>query len=185
MLLLFSMETPVIPLTEEQKTQYFHRSFSAVDGLWFMKAEDRYDFDTALALDGEVWKVLPKIQARMMKKMGNLSEGIDALKNALETKLALEGHVFTIQPREDGHGFTVLITECPWNNLMVKSGRHHLAEKVGRTICRVEYPAWAAEYGGSVSFVMERLLCGGSDTCVMSFAPDGDTTDGNDDEISE
>ena len=34
-------------LTEEQKAEYFRRSYTAVDGLWFMKVEERLGFDEA------------------------------------------------------------------------------------------------------------------------------------------
>lgn len=51
-------------LTEMDKTEYFRRSYRAVDGLWFMMIEKKHGFDEALELDEAVWRVLPKIQAR-------------------------------------------------------------------------------------------------------------------------
>ena len=57
-------------LRKEQVIEYFHRSFKTVDGLWFAKVGDSYGFEVALRTDEEVWKVLPKIQARMLKAMG-------------------------------------------------------------------------------------------------------------------
>jgi hypothetical protein len=54
-------------LSSQQVAEYFNRSYKAVDGLWFMKVEEKYEFDVALELDNEVWKVMPKIQARMIK----------------------------------------------------------------------------------------------------------------------
>jgi len=43
-------------LSDEQKTEYFRRSYTAVDGLWFMKVEERHGFEEALRLDEAVWK---------------------------------------------------------------------------------------------------------------------------------
>ena len=60
-------------LTEEQKTEYFRRSYTAADGLWFMMVEERLGFEQALQIDEAVWKVLPKIQARTMKGMMHLA----------------------------------------------------------------------------------------------------------------
>jgi len=54
----------MLKLTDKQIVEYFKRSYTAVDGLWFMKVEEIYGFDTALDIDEEVWKVMPKIQAR-------------------------------------------------------------------------------------------------------------------------
>ena len=46
---------------------YLLRSCAAVNGLWFMKVEEKYGFDAALDLDAAVWAVMPKIQARQLK----------------------------------------------------------------------------------------------------------------------
>ena len=52
----------MVKLSSKQVADYFNRSYKAVDGLWFLKVEEKYGFDTALELDNEVWKILPKIQ---------------------------------------------------------------------------------------------------------------------------
>jgi hypothetical protein len=41
-------------LTDQQICDYSHRSYKAVDGLWFMKAEEKYGFNAALDIDKEV-----------------------------------------------------------------------------------------------------------------------------------
>jgi hypothetical protein len=46
-------------LDEKQISELWHRSYTAVDGLWFMKVEERYGFEAALDLDDEVWKGQP------------------------------------------------------------------------------------------------------------------------------
>jgi hypothetical protein len=60
----------MIQLTPEQIAEYYHRSYTVVDGLWFMKIEEKYGFDAALDIDKEVWKVFPKMQARLLKSLG-------------------------------------------------------------------------------------------------------------------
>ncbi|MCJ7722279.1 DUF6125 family protein, partial [Candidatus Bathyarchaeota archaeon] len=54
-------------MSSQQVADFFNRSYKAVDGLWFMKVEEKYGFDAALELDNEVWKVMAKIQARKIK----------------------------------------------------------------------------------------------------------------------
>jgi hypothetical protein len=109
----------MLELTDKQIGEYFKRSYTAVDGLWFMKVEEEYGFDTALDLDDEVWKVMPKIQARKLKSMGNLEGGLDALRECLLTKLTLDGFEFTTEKAEDGNTLKIILTECPWN---IRSG---------------------------------------------------------------
>lgn len=153
-------------LTDTQREEYFHRSYTAVDGLWFMKAEEKYGFEAALELDEAVWMVLPKIQARMIKAMMNLESGIEGLEEAVKARLALEGFQFETAKAEDS--FAVAISRCPWHDLMMKSGRENLSEIVSDLICRVENSVWASEFGGA-RFERVKRICQGSERCLLRF----------------
>ena len=155
-------------LTNKQIIEYFHRSYKAADGLWFMKAEEKLGFNAALELDKEVWKVMPKIQARMIKSMLGEGDGETALLESLKAKLSLEGFKFKVEKREDG--FRIQISDCPWHNLMVKSGREKLSEQVGTAICNVEYPVWASEFSENVRFTLVTQKCKGAECCALEFA---------------
>jgi hypothetical protein len=154
-------------LSDKQVAEYFHRSYAAVDGLWFMKVEEKHDFDTALQMDKEVWKVMPKIQARMIKFMLKIDMGEAALRESLETKLALEGFKFKVEQGENG--FRIRVSDCPWHNLIVKSGREKFAEKVGTAICGVEYSVWVSEFDENMQFRLNAQKCKGAETCVLEF----------------
>lgn len=165
-------------LTEEQKTEYFRRSYTAVDGLWFMKVEEWLGFEEALRLDEAVWKVLPKIQARALKGMMHLQGGLADLEQALSARLALEGFEYEMQPREGG--FAVIVKRCPWHDIMIKSGRGNLSERVSDLICRVENSVWASEFsqgkgeakegeGREIGFEREERICRGAQRCVLRF----------------
>ncbi|VVB65080.1 L-2-amino-thiazoline-4-carboxylic acid hydrolase [uncultured archaeon] len=153
-------------LTDKQIAAYFHRSYAAADGLWFMKVEEKYGFDTALEIDDQVWKVLPKIQARMLKSMLLLDEGLEGLCEGIETRLALEG--FEFEAEKDNDGLKVFIKRCPWHELMVKSGRENLSEKVSSLICREENSVWASEFG-DINFELDEQICRGSKRCMLRF----------------
>ncbi len=152
-------------LTDKQVVEYFRRSYTAVDGLWFMKVEEKYGFNAALQLDEAVWRVLPKIQARAMKSMG-LENGLDGLYEGITTRLALEG--FEFEAEKDVEGFLVMIERCPWHDLMVKSGRENLSETVSNIICDVENSTWANEFGVA-KFDREARICNGSERCILHF----------------
>jgi len=166
-------------LTDEQKTEYFRRSYTAVDGLWFMKIEERFGFDLALTIDEAVWSILPKIQARTLKGMMNLNNGIEDLMKALSTRFSLEGYEFKMQRKDDG--IEVEVIRCPWHQIMLKSGRGDLSEKVSNVICRVENETWAREFSlykeeevesrncERISFERESRLCRGEGRCSLRF----------------
>ena len=154
-------------LTGEQKTAFFQRSYTAADGLWFMKVEEKHGFEEALATDNEVWKVVPKIQARMLKNFLGRRSGIRSLRECLRAKLHLEGFAFSM--RTTGDGFSAVITRCPWYDAMVSSGRRHLAERVHDLICATEYSVWATEFGPTIRFSRTARLCAGDPRCVLTF----------------
>ncbi len=143
-----------LQLSEDQKAEYFHRSYTAVDGLWFMKVEEAMGFDQALKLDEAVWRVLPKIQARTLKSMLNLKDGLPDLNAALSVRLAMEGFSFEMQDLDNG--FAVIVKKCPWHDIMVRSGRKSLSERVSDLICRVENSTWASEFD-AVAKMMRRM----------------------------
>lgn len=159
----------MIKLTQEQKSQYFHRSYTAVDGLWFIKAEERYGFDTAMELDDAVWQVMPKIQARWLKSVAGAGEGIGPLLECFTTKLNLDGHVFSVNRDEVIKEYQIIVRQCPWLQLMKKSDREHLAGKLGERICVTECLTWASEFGKNIQFSIEGMLCGGDSQCILSF----------------
>lgn len=155
-------------LNDRQVADFFRRSYTAVDGLWFMKAEAAYGFDSALDLDDEVWKVFPKVQARMLKEAAGMSSGLEALRECFTTKLSIEGFRFDVQSMP--HRFTVSISHCPWHDAMVRSGRQDLSGRVGTRICGTEYSVWAAEFGPGVRFDRKSEICTGSERCVLEFS---------------
>jgi hypothetical protein len=151
----------------QQTSEYFRRCYQAVDGLWFMKVEEKIGFDSALDIDHEVWKVMPKIQARMIKSMLKLNNGVDALFRGLTTKLGLEG--FKFKAEKNRNGFRITITDCPWHNLMIKSGREKLSGIVGSTVCGTEYQVWVSEFGEAMNFKLESQKCKESKYCILDF----------------
>lgn len=153
-------------LTDRQIAEYFRRCYTSADGLWFMKVEERYGFEAALQMDEAVWKVLPKIQARAIKAMSNLENGMEGLYEGITTRLSLEG--FDFQAEMGAEGFKVIIKRCPWHEMMVKSGREHISGTVSNLICDIENSVWASEFG-DITFSHEAQICNGSKGCVLCF----------------
>ncbi len=160
----------MVELSDRQIAEFWHRNYVSVDGLWFMKAEEKHGFDAALDIDDEVWKVLPKIQARMLKSMVGVDKGIDALFECLTIKLSLEGFTFMAERAGDGRGFNIVLSKCPWHDALVKSGREGLSGKVGTLICNTENSVWASEFGDDILFELGNQICKGSASCILKFS---------------
>ena len=135
------------------------------------RVEERLGFEEALQIDEAVWRILPKIQARALKAMMNLPSGLAGLEQALSARLALEGFEFDIM-RQEG-AVEVAVRACPWHQIMIKSGRAALSERVSEVICRVENETWAREYseqdGEKIDFERRARLCRGDDVCRLRF----------------
>ena len=156
-------------LTADQIEEYLHRSYTRADGLWFVLAEERFGFDAALGLDEAVWKVLPKIQARLLQQQLKLSRDLAGLTAALQAKLALDRYRFTAKPTATG--LQIALSGCPWHELMIHSGRQHLSDRVGGVICGAELPAFAREFDCSCVTPREQRLCRNGAHCVFGFYP--------------
>ena len=159
----------MIEISDKRIAEFYRRSFTAADGLWFMKIEEKYGFDKALEIDNEVWKVMPKIQARMLKSMGELETGMEALYECFTTRLSLDGFSFNTELK-NGDGFKIIVYKCPWHDLLVKSGRGNLSEKIGDRICHTEYSVWASEFSDNISYELQGQICKGAAFCTLQFS---------------
>jgi hypothetical protein len=154
-------------MSPEETREYLLRSYTAVDGLWFVKAEERFGFDAALDLDVEVWKVMAKIQARQIRAFTGAGTGLSGLRQCYGEKLSIDG--FACSVRDNPDGFEIHVSSCPWYEKMVRSNRTHLAARVGNRICPVEYGGWAEEFGCAFGFGDGLKLCEGGTGCVLKF----------------
>ena len=155
-------------LTPEQIARYHHHSYAAVDGLWFLKVEEKYGFEAALDIDIEVWKVMPKIQLRMLKGMLGFENGMEALSQCVDAKLLLERFIFKNEKTENG--FSVTVEKCPWHETIVRSGRGALLERILTRIFHTEFPAFIAEIDRSIHFELKSQICAGAEVCVLQFS---------------
>src|SRR5665811_2005438 len=133
-------------LNSNQVKEYLQNSYAKADGLWFLKIEERFGFEKALEIDLEVWKVMPKIQARYLKSVPvikEIADGFDMFFECLKIKMKLDNFITkTTRSKqkksanhssdlEENNVITVTVNNCPWHNLMIKSGRENLSEKIG------------------------------------------------------
>lgn len=154
--------------TAQQIADLLRRSYMAVDGLWFVMAEQRFGFEAALALDEEVWKVMPKIQARKARQvLGIEGSSLSDLAECLGLKMASEGHDFEVELGEDR--LEIRLTHCTWRDVFERAQRLHIAKDIARNICLNEGAGWAAEFGCQFEFDLDQSLCAGGCGCRFVF----------------
>ncbi len=157
--------------TDSQIADFLRRSYFVVDGLWFVKIEERHGFDEAMALDEEVWDVMSKIQARKARALLRIEgDSVEDLARAFQLKLAGEGHEYEIKVSQAEAVLTVRV--CPWYEILKSSGRTRIAEVIADRICKREFGGWAKEFGPGIEVAFEERLCvesDGCDTCRIVF----------------
>jgi hypothetical protein len=151
---------------------YLRKCFVSVDGLWFMKVEQGSDFEKALELDIEVWKVLPKIEARTIQELLCLGNGMDALRQALEFKLSAEDSRFELSPLGQD-GFTLEVRDCSWVAYIKKANREQFLERISESICSLEFGNFALEFGSDISVEHDRSSCRSKGGCRFHFQESG------------
>jgi hypothetical protein len=154
-------------LSNDQTIEFLRRSYTAIDGLWFVKIEEKYGFEAALEIDREVWKVFPKVQARALKSLTGLSRGLDALLVCFTTRLAVENFSFRVLKSVDC--VRVTIEKCPWHELMLKSARQDLSGRIGKVVCQTECETWVGEFGEDIIFETGERICTGDKNCLFCF----------------
>jgi hypothetical protein len=139
--------------------EYLRKSYFSVDGLWFVLLEEEYSFQKALELDKKVWKILPKIQARLVKKALNVAgASLMVLSELLKVKLEAEGYNYQISfPTQ--HHFELKIDSCPWLNVLYEANRQSLAPEISKHICQEEFKVWAAEADARIAIDFSKKLC--------------------------
>ena len=155
-------------LDSKNVAHFFNRSYKTIDGLWFLKVEEKYGFETALEIDKEVWKIMPKIQARTIRSISKLGNDWESFEKSIMAKLTWEG--FRFEVKKNPKGIKIEISECPWHNLMLKSGRERFSEKVGTAICNIEYSKWASEFEGNIKFSLKTQKCKNEEHCILNFS---------------
>lgn len=158
------------------------RSYFAVDGLWFVMLEEDGGLEHALQIDERVWRVMPKIQARKARELMHAEDHTPgALARCLALKLAAEGHRYDVDFKNPD-GAEIVISKCPWREILEGSGREHLGPDIADRICATEIAAWAEEFspedGPPIVAEMAEAICNGGECCRYVFrVSDDDTTE--------
>ena len=151
---------------DEALIEYLRRSYTATDGLWFMIVEQAHDFEHALALDEQVWQIMPKLQARKAREVLDISgNSLDDLIACFTLKLQADGHQFEIEQANDQVQF--IITNCKWCELLRKSGREHLEQRISSVIWPAELRGWCSEFGDEFEFEYIAEVCLGEEYRIL------------------
>jgi hypothetical protein len=159
-----------MPVFDERAViEYLRRSYIAVDGLWFVKAEELLSSEEAMILDEQVWQIMPKIQARKAKELLKIEGGsLRDLALALWLKFAAEGYEHRVAERTP-HILRIHVHVCPWLEVLKKAGRMSTAADVCDRICAREGVIWAREFSPDIEFRLESKLSEGAPVCNLLF----------------
>jgi hypothetical protein len=145
---------------DAQIADFLRRSYFAVDGLWFVKAEERFGFEEAMALDEAVWSIMSKIQARKARELLAVTgNSVANLARAFSLKLTAERYHYETRTDADANAVQFAISMCPWYEILKSSNRTHIAEIIADRICKREFAGWTREFGQDIEIEFQGRLC--------------------------
>ena len=111
-------------IPKEKLVEVLSRSFTTIDGLWFLAIEQKYGFNTALEVDEEVWQRFGSIQAkRMVKNFATKEESpIQTLIRALQVDPFLLIYLPQVPVLTDTKAI-FRCTDCPPQKARVRDGK--------------------------------------------------------------
>ncbi|MDI6827645.1 MAG: DUF6125 family protein [Armatimonadota bacterium] len=154
---------------EKAIIELLRKSYFAADGLWFLAVENAYSYDEALRLDKEVWRILPKIQARKARELLGIKDGsLSDLALALGLRFSAEGCDHRIIEQTQ-NVLRIEMHSCPWLDALQRSDRMALAKEICERICVLDYKTWAAQFSSSINFSLGRTMSTGAPSCELVF----------------
>ncbi len=157
----------------EMILEMLRRSYFAADGLWFVMLEEEDGLEHAMDIDERVWRVMPKIQARKARELMGVEDHTPAaLVRCMALKFAAEGHRYDLSV-ENQNAASLVISKCPWREILEDSGREHLGPQIADRICATEAAVWAEEFspevGPPVEAELVEAICHGDEHCRVVF----------------
>ena len=119
----------------------YAKNWLAIDGTWFLAAEQKYDLDTAIELDTESWRRFSPIEAqRIMKEIGiPHNSGLEGLKKALQYRVYARLNKQSIE-EVDATRFIYRMEECRVQDARKRKG---LPDFPCKSVGLVEYTEFA------------------------------------------
>lgn len=142
-------EAMLLELDHEQLMDlFFHqiRNIFRVDGLYFLGIEERFGTAAATEVDAECWRTMATLEARNLRRMLGLGDGLDDLARGLRlTSWALD-HQEKDFIQEDAR-LTYRVMNCRTQTTRLKKG---LGEFPCRQVRQGYLEAFAAVFGAQV-----------------------------------
>ena len=140
------MTKPVVfeDLTREELLKIidmYAKNWLAIDGTWFLAAEQKFDIETAIQLDTESWRHFSPVEAkRIMKEIGiPENSGLDGLKKALQYRVYARLNTQSIEDIDDTR-FIFRMEKCRVQDARKRKG---LPDFPCKSVGLVEYGEFA------------------------------------------
>jgi hypothetical protein len=119
----------------------YAKNWLAIDGTWFLAAEQRYDIDTAIALDTESWRKFSPIEAKRIMKEIRIppNSGLEGLKKALQYRVYARLNRQSIEDVDDTR-FIFRMEKCRVQDARKRKG---LPDFPCKSVGLVEYTEFA------------------------------------------
>lgn len=121
--------------------EVYAKNWLAMDGCWFLAAEEKYGLDTAIDLDARCWERFSSAEAKRIMQTFGIPEhgGLDALEKALKYRLYAAVNTQSIE-RRDADTLVYRMVDCRVQTARKRKG---LADFPCKPVGIIEYSKFA------------------------------------------
>jgi hypothetical protein len=148
---------------QDELIKLIKSAITAIDGLWFLEAENALGFDRAFEIDLEVWKKYGPVMIKRIKRMLSITDNnLESFLRVLRIVCEIDGTKFSIKEQSENEAL-ILIDYCPWYENLKRSHREKLVrcDIVDKTI----FPAWIESFNPGLTFELYRSIPEGHSRC--------------------
>jgi hypothetical protein len=144
-------------------------ALTAIDGLWFMAAENKFGFEGALELDVDVWKRYGKVMLSRACRLLDieLDKGgpvdLETVNRLLEVLCAIDGTECSSEVTSPSSSL-FSVNRCTWWENLKKAGREE--DVPCELVDDSTFEAWLAEVDPSLKMEITHSLPRGDDRCT-------------------
>ena len=157
-------------VTDADKLFYFEKNFFTMDGLWMIETEKATDWETALKIDGAVWRKLLRIIIRRIKNYLKIeTNSINDLVEILTFRWSVENWDYEIL-KHGQNDAKIIINTCPYKAIMDRNPeRHDKIPLICKEMCIDFYKEIVEDFNPEIEVVRSKYSGLGDNICDFHF----------------
>ncbi len=157
-------------VSTEDKLFFFERNWYTLDGLWFICAEVKVGWETALKIDVAMWiQLLTTVIRRIKRYLKIETNTINDIIKILTFRWSIEGWDYKLLKYNESEQHIGIIT-CPYKEMMDRNpDRRNRIKLICKNMCLPFYKKVIEDFNPDITFEVDKSQGFGADMCNFKF----------------